>query len=119
MTMMKTITSDGADMTVETAQVIYEPAADTAKAFQALLAERGLGYYIVHTWVEWRRHGVIRVVPLDAKGKADWTEPAVQREVFARSTSSWGPSDSVVGRVRTGSPKHQALLNIIERIRAS
>lgn len=101
-----------------TAPVIYEPAADTARAFEKLLAERGLGYYIVWTWAEWRRHGVIRIVTLDAYGKPDWTKEAFAREVFARSTSSWGASDAVVGRVRTGSPKHLALLALIAKLNA-
>lgn len=97
--------------------VIYEPAADTARAFESLLAEKELGYYIVSTWSGWRRHGVIRVVPLDARGEPDWTKQAVVREEFVRSTSLWRQSDRVVGRVRTGSPKHQALLNIIKQLR--
>ncbi len=98
--------------------VIYELAADTAKAFESMLAEKGLGYYIVSAWAGWRRHGVIRVVPLDAQGEADWTKPPILCEEFVRSTSSWRKSDRVVGRARPGSPKHQALLNIIQRLTA-
>lgn len=110
-------TNSEADIETVTHPVIYEPAADTAIVFKSLLAEKGLGYYIVSTWVGWRRHGVIRVVPLDARGEPDWTKPPVQREEFPRSSSAWGQSDKVVGRVRTGSPKHAALLNLIQRMK--
>jgi len=103
---------------MNTETVVYQPAADTVRAFENLLTEQGLGYYIVSTWTGWRRHGVIRVVPLDARREPDWTKPPVQREEFARSTSAWGQSDRVIRRVRTGSPKHVALLNIIQRLKA-
>jgi len=97
--------------------VVYQSAADTVRAFENLLIEQGLGYYIVSTWVGWRRHGVICIVPLDARGEPDWTKHPIIREEFARSTSAWGQADRPVGRVRTGSPKHVALLSLIQRLR--
>jgi len=77
--------------------VIYEPAADTAKAFESMLAEKGLGYYIVSAWAGWRRHGVIRVVPVDAQGEADWTKPPILCEEFVRSTYRGGSLTGLLG----------------------
>jgi len=45
---------------------LLEPAAETVKAFNQLLAERGLAYYIVDMLVGELRHGVIGIRPAGA-----------------------------------------------------
>ncbi|MBK4733030.1 hypothetical protein [Noviherbaspirillum pedocola] len=91
---------------------VCEPAADSVKAFQALLAKHRLGYLIVWTSAGWHKHGVIRVFPLTENGALD-TRHLVFAEEFTRSNSSWGVADRVLGRVRTGSPKHRAILALL------
>ena len=94
---------------------VHQPAGDTVKAFLNLLATRRLGYLIVWSWNGWRRDGVIRVFPLTEQGALD-THHLLEKEVFSRSSSDWSSADAVVRRVRTGSPKHIALLALVDRI---
>jgi hypothetical protein len=101
-------------MTEQTTPV--EPAAATVDAFNQLLAEKGLTYYIFDRLVGEMRHGVIGLRPA---GAANVFAPAVDREEFVRSSSSWSSADANIGRPRTGSPKHLALLALVERMWAS
>jgi hypothetical protein len=93
-----------------------ESAAETVRTFNLLLAERGLAYYIVDKLVGEMRHGVIGVRPA---GLSNVLAPAVAREEYTRSSSSWSSADATIGRPRTGSPKHVALLALVDRLRAS
>jgi hypothetical protein len=93
-----------------------EPAAETVKAFNQLLAERGLAYYIVDKVVGELRHGVIGIRPA---GASNLFARAVDREEYARSSCSWSSGDATIGRLRTGSPKHRALLALVARLKAS
>jgi hypothetical protein len=93
-----------------------EPAAETVKAFNTLLAEKGLTYYIFDRLVGEMRHGVIGLRPA---GAANVFAKAVDREEYARNSSIWSRSDETIGRPRTGSPKHMALLALVARLKAS
>jgi hypothetical protein len=93
-----------------------ESASDTVRTFNNLLAERGLAYYVVDRLVGDVRHGVIGLRPA---GAGNVFARAVDREEFARSSSSWSSADATIGRPRTGSPKHLALVALVERMRAS
>lgn len=93
-----------------------EPAADTIRTFNNLLAERGLTYYICDRLVGELRHGVIGLRPV---GSGNVFAKAVDREEYIRSSSSWSSADATIGRPRTGSPKHRALLALVARMNAS
>jgi hypothetical protein len=93
-----------------------EPAAETVKAFNNLLAEKGLAYFIVDKLVGEMRHGVIGVRPA---GAGNVFARAIDREEYARSSSSWSCADATIGRPRTGGPKHMALLALVARLKAS
>lgn len=93
-----------------------EPAADTIRTFNNLLAERQLAFYICDRLVGELRHGVIGLRPA---GAGNGFARAIDREEYARSSSSWSSADATIGRPRTGSPKHRALLALVERMRAS
>ncbi|MDB5854791.1 MAG: hypothetical protein JWR22_2832 [Herminiimonas sp.] len=86
---------------------------DTVILFKQLLACHGLSYFITSSWEGWRRHGRIGITE-----RAEWFElkPTLEAEEFARSSSSWGAADQKVGRIRTGSPKHRAIVALIEKI---
>src|SRR5690349_7764804 len=90
-------------------------ASDSVEAFEALLAKHHLGYLIIWTWAGWRKHGVIRIFPLTEQGALD-TRQLLASEEFARSNASWGKSDQVLGRVRTGSPKHRAIVALLDSL---
>jgi hypothetical protein len=92
------------------------PAAATLREFNNLLAEKGLAYYIVDRLVGDRRHGVIG---LRSAGAGNIFAPAVHREEYARRSSTWSSADAQLGRPRTGSQKHMALLALVERMKAS
>jgi hypothetical protein len=92
-----------------------ELASDSVEAFEALLAKHCLGYLIIWTWAGWTKHGVIRIFPLTEQGALD-TRQLLASEKFARSNASWGKSDQVLGRVRTGSPKHRAILALVDSL---
>lgn len=94
---------------------LLEPARETIKAFEELLAAKGFDYYITWCWEGWRRYGVIGIRP---GGAANVLAPAIDREVFARSDSTWGDADRTIGRVRTGSPKHLAIRALLTRLAA-
>lgn len=93
-----------------------EPAAETLKAFNQLLAEKGLTAYVVDKLVDDRRHGVIGIRPA---GMSNVFAKAVDREEYARSSCSWSSADAKLGRPRTGSPKHLALLVLVARLKVS
>ncbi len=93
-----------------------EPAAETVKAFNTLLAERGLTFYIVDKLVGAVQHGVIGIRPA---GLSNVLARAIDREEYARSSSVWSSGDAQLGRPRTGSPKHMALLALVDRLKAS
>lgn len=67
-----------------------------------LLNARGYTYQIHWRWAGWSRHAVLSI--LDSDGKQLVTVP------YTRATQSWGRHDEQLGRVRTGSPKHQAVV---------
>lgn len=102
------------DKTLQEAPV-REFASDSVKAFEALLAKHRLGYLIIWVWAGWRKHGVFRVYPLTEQGALD-TRQLLATEEFARSNSGWGKKDQVLGRLRNGSPKHRAILALIDRL---
>lgn len=93
-----------------------EPAAETVRTFNQLLAEKNLAFYIVDRLVGELRHGVIGIRPA---GAGNVFARAIDREEYARSSSSWSSSDVTLGRPRTGSPKHLALLALCKRMKAS
>ena len=88
-----------------------EPAAETVRTFNALLAEKGLAYYIVDKLVGEVRHGVIGIRPAGLSNVLAW---AIDREEYSRSSSIWSSGDATVELPRTGSPKHLALLALVE-----
>jgi hypothetical protein len=81
--------------------------------FLALLEARGLAYTIAWQWdaSSKYRNGVI-IVHTAAGPQAG----AVAEAVFVRNTHFWTPADERIGKLRTGSPKHFALLALIKRI---
>jgi hypothetical protein len=93
-----------------------EPAADTVREFNNLLAERGLAAYLFDRLVGEMRHGVIGIRPA---GAAHVFAAAVDREEYARNSSSWSNADAVIGRPRTGGSKHLALLALVARLKVS
>jgi hypothetical protein len=90
-----------------------EPAAETVKAFNKLLAEKSLAVYIVDKLVGELRHGVISLRPA---GISNAFARAVDRVEYSRSSSSWSSGDAKIGRLRTGSPKHLALRALVARM---
>lgn len=98
-----------------TEHTLLEPAAETVRTFNNLLAEKGLTYYICDRLVGEMRHGVIGI---RAAGAANVFARAIDREEYARSSSIWSSGDASIGRPRTGSPKHRALLALVARIQA-
>jgi hypothetical protein len=94
---------------------VLQPAAETAPGFEQLLAANNLSYYISWRWEGWRKHGVIGITE-----KCEWYElpPVLEREEFSRASSKWGSKDRTLGRVRTGSPKHSAILALYQRLAA-
>lgn len=92
-----------------------EPGAESVATFTALLAAQGLAYFISWQWVGWRRHGILGVTK--AGGPYDLL-PTIDREEFARSNTSWSARDRLIGRVRTGSPKHRAVQALTARLYA-
>jgi len=101
-------------MTDQTTSI--EPAAETIKAFNNLLAEKDLTAYVFDRLVGELRHGVIGIRPA---GAANAFAKAIDREEYARSSSTWSSADATIGRPRTGSPKHRALLALVVRMKAS
>jgi hypothetical protein len=93
-----------------------EPAAETIRAFNALLAEKRLAYYVFDRLAGDVRHGVIGLWPA---GAGNIFAPAVDREEYCRSSSTWSSTDATLGRPRTGSPKHLALLALVARMKGS
>lgn len=93
-----------------------ESAARTVKIFNAPLVEKGLTAYVFDRLVGELRHGVIGIRPA---GLANVFAKAVDCEKYARSSSTWSSADATIGHPRTGSPKHRALLVLVERIKAS
>lgn len=98
----------------ETIAELIEPletAAITAMRFQNLCRQLGLNWAITWFWCERRKHG--RLLVRDPE-----TCSLVVRLDYARSTSIWTGSDSYIDRgVRTGSPRHLAILAAIEQIK--
>lgn len=92
-----------------------QPAAETVKEFNSLLAAKGLTYYIFDRLVGEVRHGVIGLRPA---GAANVFAKAVDREEYPRNSSVWSRSDETIGRPRTGSPKHLALLALCQCMKA-
>jgi hypothetical protein len=90
-----------------------EPAQETVTAFKELLASKGLAYFVSWRWEGWRKFGIIGVRPA---GQSQALAPAVDREEFARSTSRFTAADRVIGKVRTGSPKHLAISALSRRL---
>lgn len=92
-----------------------ESAADTIKAFKAILAEKNLDYYIVDQLVGEGRHGLIGV---RLAGISNAFARAVDKEMYSRSSVGWSSADATIGRLRTGSSKHLALLVLTQRLKA-
>jgi hypothetical protein len=92
-----------------------QPAAETVKDFNNLLAAKGLTYHVFDRLIGEMRHGVIGLRPA---GAANVFVRAVYREEYARNSSVWSRSDETIGRPRTGSPKHLALLALCQRMKA-
>jgi len=93
-----------------------EPAANTVREFNNLLAEKGLTAYVFDRLVGEMRHGVIGIRPA---GLGNVFAAAVDREEYARSTASWSSADAAIGRPRTGGSKHLALLALVARLKVS
>lgn len=91
-------------------------AAETVKAFNSLLAEKGLTFHIVDQLVGEERHGLISV---RLAGLGNAFAKALDKEMYRRSSVSWSSADAQLGRPRTGGPKHLALLALVARLRAS
>jgi hypothetical protein len=99
--------------TFSTVPAALQPASETVKEFEQMLTENNLSYYISWHWAGWRKHGVIGITR-----KCEWYElpPVLDREEFSRASSAWGAKDRTLGRVRTGSPKHLAILTLYHRL---
>jgi len=93
-----------------------EPASQTVKTFNNLLADRGLTYHIVDQLVGEERHGLISVRPA---GLSNAFAKAVDKELYSRRGISWSSADAQLGRPRTGGSKHLALLALMARLKAS
>lgn len=101
-------------MTEQTTPI--EPAAATLKTFNQLLADKGLTFYVFDRLVGEMRHGVIGIRPA---GAGNVFAKAVDRQEYVRNSSNWSSADATIGRPRTGSPKHLALVALVERLKAS
>lgn len=105
--------SNAGDSAVTGLGVVTVPAAESVQSFKQLLADQGLAYFVTWRWEGWRKFGVIGVRPA---GVENALEPALEREEFARSNSSFTAADRLIARVRTGSPKHLAILALTARL---
>lgn len=97
-------------------QITLELAASTVREFNNLLAARGLTVYVFDRLVGEMRHGVIGIRPA---GAGNVFAKALDREEYARNSSSWSSADAEIGRPRTGGSKHMALLALVARLKAS
>lgn len=73
-----------------------------------LLNDRGYTYQIHWRWSGWSRHAVLSI--FDHDGKQCVSVP------YARSTMKWAHADEQLGRVRTGSSKHAAVVAAYRRL---
>jgi hypothetical protein len=89
-----------------------EPPAVTLSRFQGLLAKNNLDYGITWKWVGRCRHGIIEVYDIEM-GPANGV---VESEAFERNTQLWTESDTVLGQMHAGSPKHQAVKALAARL---
>ena len=78
------------------------PARVTTDEFKSFCDAQNLRWLITWKWQGRNRAGVLRVYDCDDNLKA--------RVLYGRSTQMWGPGDHCLDRVRTGSPKHLAVL---------
>lgn len=91
-----------------------EPPAVTLSRFQTLLARNNLDYGITWKWAGRCRHGIIEVYDVESGP----CEGVVESERFERNTQLWEESDTVLGRMHAGSPKHQAVRALVTRLEA-
>lgn len=77
------------------------PARVSADALKALLDMHNLSLDISWRWSGWNRSGVLRVI--------DDTGVRFERQ-YRRATQLWGRGDETLERMRTGSPKHEAVM---------
>ncbi|KQY00158.1 hypothetical protein ASD28_12570 [Massilia sp. Root133] len=78
------------------------PARVTTDEFKFFCDAQNLHWLITWKWQGRNRAGVLKVYDRDDNLKA--------RVLYGRSTQMWGPADQGLDRVRTGSPKHFAVL---------
>ena len=78
------------------------PARVTTDEFKSFCDAQNLRWLITWKWQGRNRAGVLRVYDRDDNLKA--------RVVYGRNTQMWGLGDHGLDRVRTGSPKHLAVL---------
>lgn len=78
------------------------PACVTTDEFKSFCDAKNLRWLITWKWQGRNRAGVLRVYDRDDNLKA--------RVMYGRSTQMWGLGDHSLDRVRTGSPKHFAVL---------
>lgn len=91
-----------------------EPPSVTRARFETLLAKNGLDYGITWKWVGRCRHGIIEVYDASL-GPADGVMDSAE---FKRNTHRWTDNDCRIGRMRTNSPKHNAVKALVARMRA-
>lgn len=78
------------------------PARVTTDQFKSFCDAQDLRWLITWKWQGRNRAGVLRVHDRDDNLKA--------RVIYGRNTQKWGLSDHGLDRLRTGSPKHLAVL---------
>jgi hypothetical protein len=78
------------------------PARVTTDEFKSFCDAQDLRWLIAWKWEGRNRAGVLKVYDRDDNLKA--------RVVYDRNTQMWGNGDRGLDRVRTGSPKHLAVL---------
>jgi hypothetical protein len=91
-----------------------EPPAVTLHRFQALLSKNNLDYGITWRWGGRCRHGIIEVYDVSL-GPCDGV---VESEAFERNTQLWAETDTVLGRMHAGSPRHRAVRALVARLQA-
>jgi hypothetical protein len=80
---------------------------------RALLDARGFSLAITPVWYGRVRHGLMHVLNHNDNPTAIPAEA-----MFKRSSQLWCDSDAQLGIVRTGSPKHIAVLDLLTKLGA-
>lgn len=83
------------------------PARMSVDGVKRLAAERNLDLHLAWRWSGRERYGILTVTK---------EHEVLVSESFARSTRMWGPGDERFDLVRTGSPKHRAVMKAVETL---